>query len=122
MTTQECSPLMAALVGKRVKAEVVDVDHYRIRGGMAVETDYIIKVEPVGTGNRSQVPDFEAFELSKTYSSFRTLAQQLKKAADTATNTTERPPLPVQKVAQSCETVLQLVETQRTQYLGKVSY
>jgi hypothetical protein len=118
---EETSPLLVALMGKRVKAETIDLDHFRIRGGMAVETDYIIKVEPKGNKSLS-MPDFESFTLSKTYSAFRTLGQQLKKVADAATESSSSDKLPksVQKLAQYCETVLQLVESQRTQYLGKV--
>ena len=33
-----------ALMSEDVEAVVVDFDHYRIHGGMAVETDYIIAV------------------------------------------------------------------------------
>ena len=114
------SPLLVALMGKRVKAETIDMDHFRIHGGMAVETDYIIQVEPKGNTSLP-MPDFESFTLSKTYSAFRTLVQQLKKAADTATASSGQLPKSVQKLAQYCETVHQLVESQRTQYLGKVS-
>jgi hypothetical protein len=88
---------------------------------MAVETDYIIRVESKGTGP-SSMPDFQTFTLSKTYSALRTLAQQLKKAADEVTGKPDKLPKSAQRLAQYCETVLQLVESQRTQYLGKVSY
>jgi hypothetical protein len=121
---EEESLLLVALMEKRVKAETTDLDHFRIRGGMAVETDYIIKVEPKGTKSTStSKPDFEGFLLSKTYSAFRTLGQQLKKLADAATeesSASDNLPKSAQKLAQYCETVLQLVESQRTQYLGKV--
>lgn len=119
-TAEGESPLLVALMEKSVKAEAVDLDHFRIRGGMAVETDYIIKVEPIGSKSAS-MPEFESFTLSKTYSAFRTLGQQLKKAADAATKTSDSLPKSVQKLAQYCETVVQLVESQKTQYLGKVS-
>lgn len=116
----ETTPLLLAFMNKRVKAEVVDLDHYRIRGGMAVETDFIIRVEPTKEQPKGSDPQFESFTLSKTYSAFRTLGQQLKKAADNATATDESLPQSVQKLARYCETVIHLVETQRTQYLGKV--
>lgn len=122
MLTNEIDPLLLALMDKRVTAEVIDLDHYRIRGGMAVETAYIILVEP-SIGNSAVAglhPEFEGFTLSKTYSAFRTLGQQLKKAADNVTNTNQRLPKSVQKLAQYCHTVLHLVEAQPTQYLGKV--
>jgi len=118
----EKSPLLVALMEKRVKAETIDLDHFRIHGGMAVETDYIIRVESKGsTAATSEIPDFEYFLLSKTYSSFRTLAHQLKKSADVATTKSKDLPKSAQRLAQYCETVVQLVESQRTQYLGKVS-
>jgi hypothetical protein len=119
MTRDEASPLLLALMDKRVMAEVVDLDHYRIRGGMAVETDYIIRVEPT-SAPRGRDPQIEPFTLSKSYSAFRTLGQQLKKAADEVTSTEERLPKSVQKLAQYCETMVHLVETERTRYLGKV--
>ena len=34
-----------ALTDHQVSAVLSDLDHYRIHGGMAVETDYIIRVE-----------------------------------------------------------------------------
>ena len=117
------SPLMSALLEQRVSASVVDLDHYRIRGGMAVETDYIIRVQPnLRVLPKDNEPEFEEFLLSKTYSSFRTFAHQLKLAADAVTGKKNCPNLPkkVQKLAQYAETVVHLVDAQRTQYLGKV--
>jgi hypothetical protein len=116
--TVEKSALMLALIDHKVVAQVVDLDHYRIRGGMAVETDYIIRVEPTEGGNG---PQFDSFALSKTYSSFRTLANQLKKIADHVMMPGKSVDESTKKLAQYCETVHHLVETQRTQYLGKVS-
>ena len=113
------SPLMEALMEHRVAASVVDLDHYRIGGGLAVETDYIVRVEPHGLPKGNN-PQFEPFLISKTYSAFRTLAQQLKKASDIATSSVDRLPKKVEKVATYAETVVRLVEAQRTQYLGKV--
>jgi hypothetical protein len=131
----------------------VDVDHYRIRGGMAVETDYIIRVQPIeGDGSRGRKHkkkmtlsptnsglrgdsdvdcddddeayddpgDFGVFMLSKTYSAFRTLGHQLKKAADKFTSKADRLPIAVQRAAQYAETFIHLVEGQRPEYLGKV--
>lgn len=112
------TPLLKALLEKRVKAEVIDFDHYRIRGGMAVETDFIIRVSP--TKEPSKGPQFESFTLSKTYSAFRTFGQQLKKSADNVTAHNEILSRSVQKLVQYCETVLHLVESQRVAYLGKV--
>ena len=99
---------------RKLTANVIDLDHYRIRGGMAVETDYIIRVEP------TEGTQIESFTISKTYSSFRTLGNQLKKIADNAMATTKTVDESTKKLAQYCETVHHLVETQRLQYLGKV--
>lgn len=118
----EASPLLLALMEKRVMAKIFYVDHYRVGGGLAVETDYIIRVESKGSNNPRVMPDFELFTLSKTFSAFRTFANQLKKAADGVTCSGDDLPKSVQKLAQYCETVLQLVESQRTQYLGKVGF
>lgn len=128
----EKSPLLLALMQKRVKADVIDLDHYRIRGGMAVETDYIIRIEPTKDAPRGD-PQFEVFTLSKTYSAFRTLAHQLKKASDRVTDGNYSSPqrnsngingnkLPksVLKLAQYCQLVIHMVESERTEYLGKV--
>lgn len=117
--TAEKTALLLALMGHKVSAQVVDLDHYRIRGGMAVETDYIIRVEPTVEGVNG--PKFERFTLSKTYSSFRTLANQLKKVADRVMMSGKQVDDSTKKLAQYCETVHHLAEKQRTQYLGKVS-
>jgi hypothetical protein len=115
------SLLFEALRDKRVSAAIVDLDHYRFGGGLAVETDFIIRVEPVGAPNTVNGFQFEGFMVSKTYSAFRTLGNQLKKSADAVMNAGD-PNLPkaVQKVAHYAETVVHLVDAQRTQYLGKV--
>ena len=39
--------LLVALMQHNVEAHVIELDHYRIHGGMAVETDYIIAVKPI---------------------------------------------------------------------------
>lgn len=108
------SALLVALMDRKLTAKVIDLDHYRIRGGMAVETDYIIRVEP------TEGAQIESFTISKTYSSFRTLGNHLKKIADNAMATTKTVDESTKKLAQYCETVHHLVETQRLQYLGKV--
>ena len=85
---------------------------------MACDTDYIIRVEPKEGTNAS----FESFTLSKTYSAFRTLAHQLKKISDHVMGSGSKSvDDSTKKLAQYCETVSHLVETQRTQYFGKVS-
>lgn len=119
---------MAGLLDHRVSAQVKDLDHYRIHGGMAVETDFIIHVNCVPGGKkRRPEPDFERFILSKTFSHFRSFADQLRKEAEAAMSTSSKMrnskysiPLKVKNLANYCETVFQLIESQRTQYLGKV--
>lgn len=115
----------------RVSAQVKDFDHYRIHGGVAVETDFIIHVNCVNTGKKTRSePDFEKFILSKTFSAFRTLVDQLHAAAEAVMSTKKNNkqdnkmdiPIKVKNLANYCETVYQLIESQRTQYLGKVNY
>jgi len=113
-------PLLKALLEKRVQAEVTDVDYYRIGGGLAVETDYIIRVSPIKNPFRG--PQFESFVLSKTYSAFRTFGQQLKKSAAAVIAKEKTLSRSERKLVQYCETVIHLVETQRVSYLGKVNY
>jgi aminopeptidase N len=120
---------MAGLMDHRVHAQIKDLDHYRIHGGMAVETDYIIQVTCENTGKKTRPePDFETFSISKTFSAFRTLCDQLHDSADAFMSTGTHSQLPsetrlkVKKLAQYCEVVMQLIDSQRTQYLGKVNY
>ncbi|CAJ1951866.1 unnamed protein product [Cylindrotheca closterium] len=113
------SPLLKALLEKRVQAQIIDVDYYRIGGGLAVETDYIIRVTP--TKDPFRGPQFESFNLSKTYSAFRSFGHQLKSAAAFVANK-ENLSTSDCRLVQYCETVIHLVETQRVTYLGKVNY
>lgn len=50
--------LLVGLMEKNVDASVTDFDHYRIHGGVAVETDYIISIKP--SADRDGV--FDAFK------------------------------------------------------------
>ncbi|KAL3897969.1 MAG: hypothetical protein SGARI_006789, partial [Bacillariaceae sp.] len=107
---------MLALGDHTVYAQVVDLDHYRIRGGMACDTDYIIRVEPKEGSNAS----FESFTLSKTYSAFRTLAHQLKKISDSVMGSGSKSvDDSTKKLAQYCETVSHLVNYNYVQVLAK---
>ena len=118
------SSILAGLLDHRVSAQVKDLDHYRIHGGMAVETDYIIHVSCVNGGKKTRsYPDFETFIISKTFSAFRTLADQLHDSADALMSKKGSAELPrkVKNLANYCQAVLQLIDSQRTQYLGKVS-
>mgnify|MGYP000677027571 CR=1 FL=1 len=45
MTAVE-NALLVGMMHHNVEAHVIECDHYRIHGGMAVETDYIISVKP----------------------------------------------------------------------------
>jgi Protein ENHANCED DISEASE RESISTANCE 2, C-terminal len=82
---------------------------YRIHGGLAVETDYIITVQHVASA--TSTPTFETFAISKTYSAFRTLVQQLKQLDH-----------PSEETKKYCHQIYQMIDTQRTAYLGKVNY
>ena len=111
------------LIDHKISAVLSDLDHYRSHGGMTVETDYIIRVE-CKNSKRGGGQTFEPFTWSKTYSSFRNFAKELKKIADgfmsskgRKSNTDET----TKKLAVYCETVHHLIESQRHQYVGKVS-
>jgi Protein ENHANCED DISEASE RESISTANCE 2, C-terminal len=121
-------------------------------GMLAVECDYIVSVkcleeEPAAptttttagaipaSGSSAAVPPVivEPFCLSKSYSAFRSLASQLKRTADlftssspssrqTGTGSASHLPREAVKCAKYCELVSHLVESQKTQYLGKVNY
>jgi Protein ENHANCED DISEASE RESISTANCE 2, C-terminal len=128
------NPLMECFKEHRVTAEVFECDHFRIRGGLAVETDYIITVDPIvkststttfTISNPETEVTFIPFVLSKTYSSFRTLAMELKKCSakiiynrkDISTHS------PLLQLAQYCDLVYHLVETQQNRtYFGKVNF
>lgn len=114
-----------ALTNHKVSAVLTDIDYYRIHGGMAVETDFIIKVES-RRNEATSSSSFEGFTLSKTYSSFRTFAKQLKKIADGVMSLKSRKESQTgettKKLARYCETVHHLIESQRHQYVGKVNY
>ena len=144
------SLFLKALQDHQVQAEVTDVDHFRIHGGLAVESDYIITVQPsvaFGYNNKistkvqqqqepplqqHQQPLFESFELSKKYSAFRTLSRQLNKATedhgfvqsayeDTAVQREGDIPAECIRVAELCQFIRNLINSQSTRYLGKVT-
>lgn len=127
MVVQEKTPFSQALANKHILARVKDVDHYRIHGGMAVETDYIILVdyEASGENDGPSASPFDPFTLSKTYSHFRTFAKQLKLIADGVMSSKDRKSFKAdestKKLGRYCETVHHLTESQRHQYVGKVS-
>jgi len=98
---------------------------YRIHGGLAVECDYIVTVQP----SRADASTFAPFTISKTYSAFRTLGQQLQKVSRacqaTANKTSQKEaslPANVQKLCKYCDLAFHLIDGQRTAYLGKVNF
>lgn len=114
------SLLLEALRSRTVAASIVDIDHFRIRGGMAVETDYIIQVS-----STKEKEKFAPFSVAKTYAAFRTWAQQLKSASHSYTSqSTAAASLPPEAVAAAnyCELVFHLIASQKSQYLGQVNF
>lgn len=108
------NPLQKALEKSQVKAQVVACDHHRIHGGLAVESDFIVLVYPKDPGL------FASFALSKTYSAFRSLAHQLEQVV---TSYKEKDiPDACDKALKYSRLVSQLIESQRTHYLGKVNF
>ena len=132
MSSETNQLLMDALRSHTVSAQVVDIDHYRIRGGMAVETDYILQISPAAppqgdasVSSTSTVLWFAPFRLAKTFTAFRTWAEQLKSASHTYTSnsaTAASLPLDALEAANYCELVYHLVESQKTSYLGQVNF
>ncbi|KAL7571946.1 hypothetical protein ACA910_006576 [Epithemia clementina (nom. ined.)] len=149
---QQQQPFLDALQKHQVSAEVMHVDHYRVKRGVAVRTDYIILVKPqevkVEAATSIPPPAFEPFMMSKTYKAFRTLAdelqhlmatssslkQQHKSNPNTTTTTTNNNTTTTttpnnndnKSVIKYCELVTQLVESQPKQVvvgaIGKVSF
>lgn len=135
-------PFLDALRKHRVKAEVKNTDHYRVKGGMAVQTDFIILVHQDRRRRSNPETDdgkdeegllFDPFMVSKTYHSFRKLAESLKSVAaaahkkcwsSTSSSGGKRKSWSISSVnlAQYCEFLEELIESQPTQYLAKVSY
>lgn len=68
-SSSQDSPLLQALAAHKVTASVVDLDHYRSTGGMAVQTDYIILVEHAEKSNDGQ-ETFEQFRYDVHLSRF----------------------------------------------------
>ncbi|GAX22875.1 hypothetical protein FisN_24Lh162 [Fistulifera solaris] len=110
------NPLQIALEKSQVKAQVVACDHYRIHGGLAVESDFIVLVYP-------KEPElFASFALSKTYSAFRSLAHQLEQVVQNSSHKEQNLADPCDKALKYARLVSQLIDSQRTQYLGKVNF
>lgn len=105
-----------------ITAEVIDCDHYRIRGGLVVETDYILHVQPVIDQCPSQTILFEPFFLSKNYTEFRTLASELLKTSQKILRQQTQPHNDIIQLCRFCETAHNLIDSERTKYIGKVNF
>lgn len=113
------SPVLTALMGHRVSANVQDLDMYR-KGGVTVETDYIICVEnPTGE-------EFLPFCISKTFYAFRNLAEELKDLADAVMaeewSKEGKTPKNITSLAHCCHAMSRLCDAQRAEYIGKMNY
>jgi len=110
-----------ALVTHSVVAEVVDVDTYRL--GFGLESDYIIRVGSSKTKGGGE--QFETFEISKSFSQFRSLASDLRRAAQhlgTDTSVATETSASVKSVKKVAQSVSLLIDKEGVQYVGKVSY
>mmetsp|Transcript_7897 Transcript_7897/g.15304 ORF Transcript_7897/g.15304 Transcript_7897/m.15304 type:complete len:647 (-) Transcript_7897:125-2065(-) len=117
------SVFLEALRAHNVRAFVSDVHHHRVHGGLSVETDYLVTVAPRTTRDPKK-PHVTPFGLSKTYHAFRTFVKQLKHAADGFTSSKAHQDLPddATHAARTCEILYYLIESQHTEYLGKINF
>lgn len=142
---------MNALASRSVWASVVDVEHYPIQGGVAVGTDYVVEVESVaaaeaetdvsaareqGGKGKGGGGEFKTFSLSKTYSSFRTLSDELKKSVRDARFSSQKDiwgnkkkrkdleglPPGVRSAVDLSESLSKVVHSESYRYLGKINY
>ena len=122
---QKTQPFSQALADHQISAGLVDVDLYRIHGGMAVETDYIIRVEWKNSKKEEHDQSFEPFTISKTFHHFRTFAKQLKAISDGAMASRQGKSFvadqDTKKLGRYCAAVHHLIQGQSHQYIGKVS-
>jgi len=109
------SSFLLGLTNHNVEASVVDFDHYRLHGGILVETDYIISVNPKKPIDGA----FESFKISKTYSAFRSLGTKLAEVTEKEADFKSKDSMTMLQFAQSVD---HLIETQKANYLGKVNY
>ena len=119
------TPFSQALADHQISAVLIDVDLYRIHGGMAVETDFIIRVERKDGKAEDENSSFESFTLSKTFHHIRTFAKQLKAISDRAVASSGRKSFSVdettKKLFRYCAAVHHMIQSQSHQYIGKVS-
>ena len=120
----EKTPFSKSLADHQISANLIDVDLYRINGGIAVETDYIIRVERKNSSEDDIDSDFESFILSKTFHHFRTFAKQLKSISDNAMSSAQRKNYTTdentKRLGRYCAAVHHLIQSQSHQYIGKV--
>lgn len=122
------STFATALGESKVSASVIDVDHYSIHGGLAVETDYIIEVVMKTEGG-------DTFKISKKYNGFRNLASAIRKAAEIATPNVKKEQIKKKKgdgwnslpnhakdLVHFSESLTLLIESVEKNYLGKLTY
>ena len=116
---KEQNPFLQCLQQHNVMAEVTHVDHYRVKRGVAVRTDYIILVQPkesssTGSGGTGT---FDPFYLSKTYKAFRAFVMELKHICQAVQEKHKDSLLTSQgtRLIQYCQTVTHLIESQHKQ-------
>jgi len=117
------TPFSQALKEHQISAKVVDVDLYRINGGIAVETDYIVRVERKDGTIVDDDQSFEPFTLSKTFHHFRAFAKQLKTISDSVMESAQGRNFSDEtttKLVRYCAAVHHLIQSQSHQYIGKV--
>lgn len=113
-------PLLDALRKLQVVASVMHLDHYSVKGGVAIDTDFIILIRHQPQTEEEVL--FEPFMVSKTYHEFRNFASELDKAVIQAKKgTPSSPSEEVQKLMQYCALVVNLIDSSKAQYLGKLS-
>ena len=115
------TPFSLALADHQISADLIDVDLYRIHGGILVETDYIIRV-----ASKNSDESFEPFTLSKTFRQFRSFAKKLKAIADGAFGGSRQRKNATadentMNLGRYCETIHHLIKSEPNQYIGKVS-
>eukprot|EP00521_Asterionellopsis_glacialis_P016460 CAMPEP_0195305208 /NCGR_PEP_ID=MMETSP0707-20130614/35894_1 /TAXON_ID=33640 /ORGANISM="Asterionellopsis glacialis, Strain CCMP134" /LENGTH=700 /DNA_ID=CAMNT_0040369267 /DNA_START=63 /DNA_END=2165 /DNA_ORIENTATION=- len=121
------SPVLQALLKRSLEASVSECDHYRVHG-LAVETDYIISVKLSDNQSMDKNMYFDPYITSKTFSSFRTLAQELEDVVKGLTKTSKADDTwdslsaSVKSSIQLANDVQRLVDSQRTAYLSKVNF
>ena len=124
MTTSD-DPFLEALRKHHVSAQVMHADHYRVKRGVAVRTDYIVMIQPKDSGEIVLTGDeFDPFMISKTYKAFRAFVEELKRVCDSAVvGGSQKTFTPTANgLLKYVEMVAQLIDTQQKQYLGTMSY